>query len=152
MSRQKSRCILLLFSFNIKFNWFLCMNFLHAICKLLIYRWKPKKGEPLLIQRLDEEYWIKSMYIKYITFWMVIRPHFCDSWNIAKQKKNEKILQCLSIKSPLLYNGFFKEKIIIHLLLNKYKKHIFWMEFHPKTLNLLMVLGLIDVYQYHTPF
>jgi hypothetical protein len=25
------------------------------------------------------------------------------------------------------------------------------MEFHPKTLNLLMVLGLIDVYQYHTP-
>jgi len=37
---------------------------------------------------------------------MAIRPHFCDSWNIAKQKKNEKILQCLSIKSHLLYNEF----------------------------------------------
>jgi len=41
---------------------------------------------------------------------------------IAKQKKNEKILQCLSIKSPLLYNEFLKKKIIRHLLLNKYKK------------------------------
>jgi hypothetical protein len=26
------------------------------------------------------------------------------------------------------------------------------MEFHPKTLNLLMILSLINVYQYHTPY
>jgi hypothetical protein len=54
---------------------------------------------------------------------MAIRPHLCDSWNITKQMKNEKIMQCSSIKSPhLLYIEFFLKDIIMHLLLNKYRK------------------------------
>jgi hypothetical protein len=44
------------------------------------------------------------MYIQYITynFSMVIEPHVCGSWNITKQKKIEKLIQCPSIKSPPL--------------------------------------------------
>jgi hypothetical protein len=51
------------------------------------------------------------MYIEYITynFSLVIRPHVYDSWNITKQKKIEKLMQCPSIKSPLIWygSGFF---------------------------------------------
>ncbi len=45
-----------------------------------------------LIQWSDEEIWIKSMCIKYVTyiFSMAIGPHVCGSWNITKPKKNEK--------------------------------------------------------------
>jgi len=47
------------------------------------------------------------MYIEYITysFSIAIGPHVYDSWNITKQKKIEKIMQCPSIKSPLLQYG-----------------------------------------------
>jgi hypothetical protein len=47
----------------------------------------------------------KIMYTKYITynFWTAIGPHVYDSWNIIKQKKFEKIIQCPSIKSPPLW-------------------------------------------------
>jgi hypothetical protein len=47
----------------------------------------------------------KIMYTKYITykFWIAIGPHVYDSWNIIKQKKIEKIIQCPSIKSPPLW-------------------------------------------------
>jgi hypothetical protein len=40
---------------------------------------------------------------------MTIGLHVCDSWNITKQKKFEKIMQCPSIKSPFLWydSGFF---------------------------------------------
>jgi hypothetical protein len=65
----------------------------------------------ILIQQLDEEDWTKSMYTKYIiyNFSMAIGLHVCDSWNITKQKKIEKIMQCPSIKSPPLSygSGFF---------------------------------------------
>jgi len=44
-----------------------------------------------------------------------------------------------------------KKVIIMHLLLKNAKKHIFWMKFHPKILNLQMVFDLIHVYQYHIP-
>jgi len=50
------------------------------------------------------------MYIEYITynFSMAIGPHVCDPWNIAKQKKTKKIMQCPFIKSLLWYgSGFF---------------------------------------------
>jgi hypothetical protein len=51
------------------------------------------------------------MYTEYITysFSMAIGPHVYDSWSITKQKKNEKIMQCLFEKSlPLWYgSGFF---------------------------------------------
>ncbi len=45
-----------------------------------------------LMQQLNEQDWIKSMYIKDITYIisMAIKPHVCDSWNITKQKKIEK--------------------------------------------------------------
>jgi hypothetical protein len=68
---------------------------------------------------------------------MAIGPHVYDSWNVTKQKKIEKIMQYPFIKSPPFWygNGFFNIDIIMHSLLNKCKKHIFWMEFHPKTLN-----------------
>jgi hypothetical protein len=51
--------------------------------------------------------WIKLIYIQYIiyNFSTAIRAHVCDSWNITKQKKIEKIMQCWFIKSPLWYGG-----------------------------------------------
>jgi hypothetical protein len=53
----------------------------------------------------------------------------------------EKIMQCLFIFKNSLWNssGFFKENIIIHLLLNKVLKHIFVIE---------IVLNLFDIYWY----
>jgi hypothetical protein len=54
------------------------------------------------------------MYIEDITykFLMVIGLHVYDSWNITKQKKVEKIMQCPSTKSlPFLYNSGFSLKI-----------------------------------------
>jgi hypothetical protein len=51
------------------------------------------------------------MYIKYITYSlsMTIGPHVYASWNITKQKKIGKIMQCSSIKCPHLWygSGFF---------------------------------------------
>jgi hypothetical protein len=65
----------------------------------------------ILIQWLDEEDWMKSMYTQYITniFSMATRPHVCDLWNITKQKEIGKIMQCPSIKFPSLWygSGFF---------------------------------------------
>jgi hypothetical protein len=48
----------------------------------------------ILIQQLDEDNWIKLMYIQYITysFSTTIGPHVCGSLNITKQKKIEKIM------------------------------------------------------------
>jgi len=42
---------------------------------------------------------------------MAIGFHVCDSWNITKQKKIEKIMQYPSIKSPFFWYGigFFNE-------------------------------------------
>ncbi len=64
-----------------------------------------------LIQWLDEKDWIKSLCIKYVTyiFSMAIRPHVCGSSHITKPKKNEKWIQCPSIKSPPFFkgNGFY---------------------------------------------
>ncbi len=81
--------------------------------------------ELIFIQRLNEEDWIKLMYTTYITysFLTAIGPHVCDSWNITKQKKIEKIMQCPFIKSPPLWygSGFFLKKDIMHSLLNKCK-------------------------------
>jgi hypothetical protein len=43
----------------------------------------------ILIQWLDDEDWIKLMYIQYIinSFSITIGPHVYDSWHIIKQKK-----------------------------------------------------------------
>jgi hypothetical protein len=40
----------------------------------------------ILIQQLDEEDWIKLVYIKYITyiFLTTIKLHICGTWNITK--------------------------------------------------------------------
>jgi hypothetical protein len=61
----------------------------------------------ILIQWLDEEDWIKSMYTQCITniFSMATGLHVCDLWNITKQKEIGKIMQCPSIKSPSLWYG-----------------------------------------------
>jgi hypothetical protein len=64
-------------------------------------------------------------------------------------------MQCSSIKSPQLWygSGFFlkiRYYYAFNIKLNA-KQHISWMKFHPKTLNILIVLNLSDVYQYHTP-
>jgi hypothetical protein len=42
------------------------------------------------------------MYIEYIIYNFLASKkfHVYDSWNITKQKKIEKIMQCQSIKSP----------------------------------------------------
>ncbi len=59
----------------------------------------------------------KSMYAQYITysFSTTIGSHVYDSWNITKQKKIEKIMQCSSMKSPPLWYGcgFFLKKILL---------------------------------------
>jgi len=69
---------------------------------------------------------------------MTIGPHVCGSWNITKQKKIEKIMQCPSIKSPILSygSGFFLKFFYYAFIVKNAKKHIFLMKFHPKTLNL----------------
>ncbi len=95
----------------------------------------------ILIQRLDKEYSIKSMYIEYITynFSMTMGPHVCDSWNISKQKEIKKIMQCPFIKSPpfdMVMVFSWKEDVIMHSLLKKCKNTLFLMDFHPKVLNL----------------
>jgi len=86
---------------------------------------------------------------------MAIGLHVYDSWNITKQKKIEKILQCASIKSPPLWygNGFFLRIRYYYAFITKQmqKKNKNWMEFHQKTLNFKIFLDLIVVYQYHTP-
>ncbi len=69
----------------------------------------------ILIQWLDEEDWIKSMYIEYRTysFSMAIGPHVCQSWSITKQKEIEKIMQYPFTKSPYFWYGsgvFLKKK------------------------------------------
>jgi hypothetical protein len=58
----------------------------------------------ILIQWLDEENWIKFMYIQCIiyNFSTTIGLHVCGSLNITKLKKIEKIMQCPFIKSPPL--------------------------------------------------
>jgi len=81
------------------------------------------------------------MYIQYITynFPMVIELHVCGSLNITKLNKIEKITQCQPIQSPPLWcgNDFFpKNRYYYAFIVQKCKTHIFWMKFHPKTLNL----------------
>jgi hypothetical protein len=86
---------------------------LHVIFELKIHL----ESKWILIQGLDEEDWIKSMYTQYITysFSTTIGSHVYDSWNITKQKKIEKIMECSSIKSPPLWYGcgFFLKKILL---------------------------------------
>jgi hypothetical protein len=81
---------------------------------------------------------------------MAIGPHVCDSWNITKQKKTEK-----NNAMPIYKISFFKYGIGFSLKIfliyafnikSMQKKTHFWMKFHPKTLNLCMVLD-----QYHAP-
>jgi hypothetical protein len=68
----------------------------------------------ILIQQLDEEDWIKSMYIEYIiyNFSTTTKPHVYGSCNITKQKKIEKIMQCPFIKFPTIWygSGFFVKR------------------------------------------
>jgi hypothetical protein len=75
------------------------------------------------MQQLDEQDWIKSMYIKYVNYIlsMAIKPHVCDSWNITKQKKNV----FSSLKSPPLWYGsgfFIFKNITMHFVPNKLKQ------------------------------
>jgi hypothetical protein len=89
------------------------------------------KSKLFLIQRLDEEDWIKSMYIEYITysFSTAIGPHVCDSWNITKQKEIEKVMQCPFIKSPPLWYGsgfFLKGRYYYAFIAEKMQKNFFF--------------------------
>jgi hypothetical protein len=66
------------------------------------------------------------MYTNYITynFSIAIGPHICDSWNITKEKEIEKIMQCLSIKSPPLWygSGFFLKGRYYYAFIGKKKQ------------------------------
>jgi len=71
------------------------------------------------------------MYIQYIiyNFSTAIGPHVCGSWNITKQKKIEKIMQCPFIEfPPFLYgSGFlFLKRYYYAFIVQKYKKHTFF--------------------------
>ncbi len=71
---------------------------------------------------------------------MVIRPHVCASWNISKQKKIEKIMQCPFIKSPPLWYGsdfFLLKKFIMHLLFENAKNTHFLNEISSKNFKSL---------------
>jgi hypothetical protein len=69
--------------------------------------------------------WIKSMYIKYVIYIVsiAIGLHVCGSWGIIKQKKNEKIMQCPTIKSFLLSygSGFSLKRYYYAFIAQKWK-------------------------------
>jgi hypothetical protein len=74
------------------------------------------------------------MYITY-NFSIAIGPHVYGSWNIIKQKKIEKVMQCPSRKSlPLWYGGgfFLKKDIVMHLLFKNVKNTHFFNEISSK--------------------
>jgi hypothetical protein len=73
------------------------------------------------------------MYIKYITyrFSTTTGPHVCDSWNITKQKKIEKIIQYPFIKSSPLWYGsgfFFKKRYYYAFIVEQMQEDIFFNE------------------------
>jgi hypothetical protein len=79
-----------------------------------------------LIVRWNE--WIKLMYIqcKNYNFSTAIGFHVCGSWNITKKNKIEKIMQCPSIKSPLLWYGsvfFLKRRYYYAFIIQKWKNY-----------------------------
>jgi len=81
---------------------------------------------------------MKSMYIKHITYSSLasMGPHLYDSWNITKQKKIEKIMQCPYTKyPPLWYGSVFFPKNMKLLCIHIKQMHFFIMKLHPKTLN-----------------
>jgi len=103
-----------------------------------------------LIQWSDEEDWIKLMYKQYITynFSMAIGLHVWYSWNITKQKKIEKIMQCPSIKSlPFWYGSEFfpKKRHYYAFIVQKCTQKKNWMKFHPKTFNGLRFNSCISI-------
>jgi hypothetical protein len=68
------------------------------------------------------------MYIKYITYICstIIRFHVYGSWNITKQKKIEKLMQCLFVKSPPLSYGKVKFSFfILNLRRSSFKVFLF---------------------------
>jgi hypothetical protein len=81
---------------------------------------------------------------------MAKRLHVYDSWNIIKQKKNGKIIQFPSIKSPLFWYGigFSLKNFYYYAFIVKpmQKKTYFWMKFHPFKKKVCMFLD-----QYHAP-
>jgi hypothetical protein len=108
----------------------------------------------ILIQWLNEEDWIKSMYTKNIiyNFSAAIRLHVYDSWNITKKKKTKKIMHCPSIKSPLLWYGsgvFLKIRYYYAFITKQMQKNTFLERNFIQ--NFKIFLDLIDIYQYHTP-
>jgi hypothetical protein len=110
----------------------------------------------ILIQHLNKDDWIKLMYIQYIiyNFSMAIGPHVYGSWNITKQKKIEKIMQCPCINFLFfdVVMVFPLKEILLCIYCSKMQKktHIFWMKIYPTILNIQIVFKLIYVYQYHT--
>ncbi len=69
----------------------------------------------ILIQWLNEEDWIKSMYIENITycFFKAIMLHVCDSQNIIKQKELKKIVTFKYKSFPFSYDNVFFPKMKI---------------------------------------
>jgi hypothetical protein len=71
---------------------------------------------------------------------MAIVFDVCDSWHITQKKKIEKIMWCLTIKSPLLSyrSGFvFKWKdYYVHCICCSKNEKNNWMDFQPKKLKL----------------
>jgi hypothetical protein len=63
------------------------------------------ESELTLIQWLNEEYYIKPMYIKYITydFSIAIGLHVCGSRNITKQFIKKNAMPIYKISSSLIW-------------------------------------------------
>ncbi len=82
--------------------------------------WVKMNFDPIVRWRVLDQINVLWKYITY-NFFTTIGPHVCGSWNITKQKINEKIMECPSINYlHVLYGSgffFFLKLIIMHLLL-----------------------------------
>jgi hypothetical protein len=96
------------------------------MCTTTLWNTKFTMSQLILIEGLDEEDWIKSMYIQYIihSLFTATRLHVFDSRHITKQKKNLKKMWfsttkwkdyyasiAQKMKKKLFWNGFSTKKI-----------------------------------------
>jgi hypothetical protein len=80
---------------NIRTNsnpWICCICYYILMNIFDIRSGKHLESKLILIQSLDEEEWIKLIYIEYISynFFTTIRPHVCGSWTLPNKKTLKK--------------------------------------------------------------
>jgi hypothetical protein len=96
----------------------------------------------ILIEGLDEEDWIKSMYIQYIihSLFTATRLHVLFTTHYQAKEKLEK---------NVIFNYKMKRLLCIYCSKNEKKAFLEWI-FNKKNLKFKMLLDFIYVYQYHS--